>query len=311
MGEGGLPGGWQLAKELAQRCDYPSDDLSLPRVAQYYADTIDRADLLQYVCQRIREVRREPMETHQLIAALPLKIIVSTNYDQLLERALEAAGRPCNVIVTDKQVSSWEEGVVNLLKIHGCVSQWESIVITKDDYWEFFEHRPNMANILSAEAARRSLLFVGHGLGDDDFNRIYLQVTRNLAEFRHKSYAVQLHPNPVDVNRWEKKKLEIIDADAAEFLSTLSKAVAATRPIVEAREEIPRPERPYKFLDYFEARDVPIFYGREWEAPALQRQIMAHKLTVLYGASGVGKTSVLQVGVIPRLEEDGCVTFQV
>jgi putative ribosome biogenesis GTPase RsgA len=56
---------------------------------------------------------------------------------------------------------------------------------------------------------------------------------------------------------------------------------------------------------------VPIFYGREWEAPALQRQIMAHKLTVLYGASGVGKTSVLQAGVIPRLEEDGCVTFQV
>jgi NAD-dependent SIR2 family protein deacetylase len=84
MGEGGLPGGWQLAKELAQRCDYPGDDLSLPRVAQYYEDTIDRADLLKYVCQRIRQARREPMETHQLIAALPLKIIVSTNYDQLL-----------------------------------------------------------------------------------------------------------------------------------------------------------------------------------------------------------------------------------
>jgi hypothetical protein len=33
MGEGGLPGGWQLAKELAQRCDYPGDDLFLPREA--------------------------------------------------------------------------------------------------------------------------------------------------------------------------------------------------------------------------------------------------------------------------------------
>ena len=55
MNEGGLPGGGQLAKELAWRCDYPGDDLALPRVAQYYADTIDKADLLQYVCQRIWE----------------------------------------------------------------------------------------------------------------------------------------------------------------------------------------------------------------------------------------------------------------
>jgi hypothetical protein len=254
MGQGGLPGGGQLAKELAQRCDYPGDDFSLDRVAQYYADTIDKADLLQYICQRIREARQEPMETHQLIAALPLKIIVSTNYDCLIERALEAAGRPFNVIVTDKQVGSWDEGVVNLLKIHGCVSQWESMVITKDDYWEFFERRPNMANILSAEAARRSLLFVGHGLGDDDFNRIYLQVTRNLAEFRHKSYAVQLDPDPVDFILWKAKRLEIIPADATRFLSALSKAVAAAmpvelqavpaaRPMVETKEEIPCPER--------------------------------------------------------------------
>ena len=90
MGEGGLPGGWQLAKELADRCDCPGDDFSLDRVAQYYADTIDKADLLQYVCQCIREARQEPMETHQLIAALLLKTIVSTNYDCLIERRLEA-----------------------------------------------------------------------------------------------------------------------------------------------------------------------------------------------------------------------------
>jgi len=312
MGQGGLPGGGQLAKELAERCNYPGDDFPLDRVAQYYADKKkSKADMLKYVCQRIREARQEPMETHRLIAALPFKVIVSTNYDCLIERALEAAGRPFNVIVTDKQVGSWDEGVVNLLKIHGCISQWESIVITRDDYREFFERRPNIANILSAEAARRLLLFVGHGLRDDNLDRIYTQVTRTLAEFCLNSYAVQLRPDPVDVTCWEAKGLEIIDADATEFLSALSEAVAAVTPIVEVKEEIPRPERPYKFLDYFEAQDVPIFYGREWEAPALQRQIMAHKLTVLYGASGVGKTSLLQAGVIPRLHADGYATFYV
>ena len=69
--------------------------------------------------------------------------------------------------------------MVNLFKIHGCVSQWKSIILTEDAYWNFFERRPNIANVLRAKAAKRSLLFVGHGLGDDDFDRIYLQVTPN------------------------------------------------------------------------------------------------------------------------------------
>jgi formylglycine-generating enzyme required for sulfatase activity len=65
------------------------------------------------------------------------------------------------------------------------------------------------------------------------------------------------------------------------------------------------PERPYKFLDYFQAADWPIFFGRDEEVNNLVQQIMAHRLTVLFGQSGVGKTSLINAGVIPRLEEEG------
>ena len=40
------------------------------------------------------------------------------------------------------------------------------------------------------------------------------------------------------------------------------------------------PERPYKFLDYFEAADRPIFFGRDKEVNHLVQHIMAHRLTV-------------------------------
>ncbi len=65
------------------------------------------------------------------------------------------------------------------------------------------------------------------------------------------------------------------------------------------------PERPYKFLDYFEATDQPIFFGRDEEVNHLVQRILAHRLTVLFGQSGVGKTSLINAGVIPRLEEEG------
>ena len=75
----------------------------------------------------------------------------------------------------------------------------------------------------------------------------------------------------------------------------------------ELREKVKLslPERPYKFLDYFEAADQAIFFGRDEEAGILQNQIMAHKLTILFGQSGVGKTSLINAGIIPRLEEEG------
>ncbi len=65
------------------------------------------------------------------------------------------------------------------------------------------------------------------------------------------------------------------------------------------------PGRPYKFLDYFEAADRPIFFGREEEVNHLVQRIMAHRLTVLFGQSGVGKTSLINAGVIPWLEGEG------
>jgi len=65
------------------------------------------------------------------------------------------------------------------------------------------------------------------------------------------------------------------------------------------------PKRPYKFLDYFEITDQPIFFGRDEEVKHLVQHIMAHRLTVLFGQSGVGKTSLINAGVIPRLEEEG------
>jgi formylglycine-generating enzyme required for sulfatase activity len=75
---------------------------------------------------------------------------------------------------------------------------------------------------------------------------------------------------------------------------------------MELRPQEPSPpERPYKFLDYFETADQPIFFGRDEEVNHLVQRIMAHRLTVLFGQSGVGKTSLINAGVIPRLEEEG------
>lgn len=47
-----------------------------------------------------------------------------------------------------------------------------------------------------------------------------------------------------------------------------------------------------------------LFFGRAEETQRLASLIFSEKLTVLYGKSGCGKSSLLQAGVLPRLREE-------
>jgi WD40 repeat protein len=67
------------------------------------------------------------------------------------------------------------------------------------------------------------------------------------------------------------------------------------------------PLSPYKGLTPFEDNhvDALLFFGREREAKVIAANLLATRLTVLYGVSGVGKTSLLRAGVAHRLRNDG------
>jgi hypothetical protein len=51
------------------------------------------------------------------------------------------------------------------------------------------------------------------------------------------------------------------------------------------------------------AAEQKLFFGRDREIQELLHQILSTNLLVVYGQSGLGKTSLLQAGIFPRLRE--------
>ena len=97
-----------------------------------------------------------------------------------------------------------------------------------------------------------------------------------------------------------------------EHLDEAVKAYVATQ--ARLRQELadpPRPEAPYKGLNYFDPLDKAIFFGREAVAEALAERLLRpqSRLTVLHAPSGAGKTSLIRAGLIPRLLAAGCHTL--
>jgi WD40 repeat protein len=73
------------------------------------------------------------------------------------------------------------------------------------------------------------------------------------------------------------------------------------------------PSSPFKGLAAFDDSDSDalLFFGREREIEVIAANLQAARLTVLYGPSGVGKSSVLRAGVAPRLRREPNVQVEI
>ena len=65
------------------------------------------------------------------------------------------------------------------------------------------------------------------------------------------------------------------------------------------------PENPWLGLSSYSEETRAYFHGRDDEAAELARRVQRKLLTVLFGQSGLGKTSLLRAGLVPRLRGSG------
>jgi len=65
------------------------------------------------------------------------------------------------------------------------------------------------------------------------------------------------------------------------------------------------PQNPWLGLASFTEETRAFFHGRDEEVAELGRRVQRKLLTILFGQSGLGKTSILRAGIVPRLRPEG------
>ncbi|MDP2345574.1 MAG: SIR2 family protein [Deltaproteobacteria bacterium] len=165
------------------------------------ATPVERADSIPGGRTKITEViqrifvteaaARLPTAAHYLLASLSGRLLLTTNYDELLEQALRAQNRPHAKIARAEDVKSiashWSTSVV---KLHGDATSPGDVVLTSKDYDEFDSKRAAMSLVLEEALLTHTLLFVGYGLGDADFHGLSQRVSNRLKTVKQDGYAV-------------------------------------------------------------------------------------------------------------------------
>jgi hypothetical protein len=113
--------------------------------------------------------------THALLSSLGVEQAVTTNYDNLFERACTRRG---SSVEDDLAVLPYARVVENrpwLLKLHGTLDRAEHmdhVVLTRTDYMNMARDRGALFGIVQALLVTRHLLFVGYSLSDEDFHQL-------------------------------------------------------------------------------------------------------------------------------------------
>ena len=58
-------------------------------------------------------------------------------------------------------------------------------------------------------------------------------------------------------------------------------------------------------MEYYSEELASLFSGREGETERVLHQVITHRMSLLIGASGIGKTSLINAGLFPKLHEMG------
>jgi serine phosphatase RsbU (regulator of sigma subunit) len=90
-----------------------------------------------------------------------------------------------------------------------------------------------------------------------------------------------------------------VGRDASDVYAIPLASIVSAWPAVFA----PVPQSPYKGLHAFESTDRELFFGRVQGVEQLVQAVSAHGLVPVVGASGVGKSSIVGAGLVPRLDD--------
>ena len=131
-------------------------------------------------------------ETHKIISQIShFRNIITTNYDSLFE-SVYGSGK-LNVIFSDNHTPYIDAKKVNLFKIHGDLSNPDSIIITESDYNDFFSkdtEQNTIWSVIKGIIATKSILFIGYGLEDTNIQVIFNKIRNKIGENGKECYFV-------------------------------------------------------------------------------------------------------------------------
>ena len=241
------PLGSDLSQALAKKCGFSdrfpnASPTALQRVSLYYEIVTSRSRLVEEIREAVHTGRKPSPVLHAL-ARLNFPLVITTNYDQLFEKALIAAGKDPLVKVYESVPRQATGSLARedptpdsplVFKIHGDINHPDSIVITDEDYIQFIlrmshgdQHGPIPIG-LRFRLMTWPTVFVGYSLLDYNLRLLFKTLRWEIDPSSiPEMYSVDASPDPLIFDVWhnQRRYVKFIAQDVWQFVPRLYQIV--------------------------------------------------------------------------------------
>lgn len=198
-------------------------------------------------------------DPHLLLVSLNTPIIYTTNWDNLIEKAYEYAGREyCKIVTLRDILQAGQTQATQIIKFHGSFEHEETLVLTESHYFQRLELESPLDIKFRSDLLGRSVLFMGYSFTDFNIRYLWFKLQKLMKDIElkevPKSYILLLEHDDVAEELFSRIGIESIvleDFDGASPMEKLSNFLEDL--IIEINKE-----------EIFEGR-----HGWKFEAPSI------------------------------------------
>ncbi len=177
----------EIGDELGLSVDREKDLISM---AQFHVnENSGRAGINRKIIDEFTE-EANAGENHEILSRLPITTYWTTNYDQLIEKSIEAADKRADVKHSVEQLANTRpkrDAVV--YKMHGDVTNPAKAIITKQDYQSYYKDHEAFVTALSGDLVSKTFLFIGFSFSDPNLEYVLGRLSIQFGENSRQHYA--------------------------------------------------------------------------------------------------------------------------
>jgi hypothetical protein len=213
---------WQVGKKKLTKEALKEIKLLLSKgkfllVAEELLENSNGDEFAIFINQTFEPKAITPSHLHELISIIPFRVVITSNYDNLLEQAFFDVHERLPRVLTDSDIYNGANTLLDnfsILKIHGDIENPETIVLSQRSYAGLLYNSEPYRQFLKEIFLNYTILFIGYGGSDPDMEAIYdkLLAEGNTAVNKHFMLAVEKSLTSIEKNRlYHDRGIEVVE----------------------------------------------------------------------------------------------------